>query len=180
MLHAENLKALYLKSPTSWRINWWPCLVNSKEISVDFLKSILMKAKLPVANCYPWTSLINMFFVVSSSSTCLLSILLKYENERLKLQFSSVAQSCPTLCDPMDCSRPGFPVLHQLPELTQTHVHWVSDAIQPSHPLSSPSPPAFNLSQHQGLFKWVSSLHQVAKGLGFSFIIQCIFRTDLL
>ena len=67
-------------------------------------------------------------------------------------QFSSVTQSCPTLCDLMDCSTPGFPVHHQLPELTQTHVHRVSDAIQPSHPLSSPSPPAFNLSQHQGLF----------------------------
>ena len=64
----------------------------------------------------------------------------------------SVAQSCPTLCDPMDCSTPGFPVLHQLPELAQTHIHWVSDAIQPSHPLSSTSPPEFNLSQHQGLF----------------------------
>ena len=73
--------------------------------------------------------------------------------------FSSVAQSCLTLCDPMDCSTPGFPVLHQLPEPTQTHVHWVSDAIQPSCPLSSPSPPAFNLSQHQGLFQWVSSSH---------------------
>ena len=76
--------------------------------------------------------------------------------------FSSVAQSCPTLCDPMDCSTPGFPVHHQLPELTQTHVHRVSDATQPSHPLSSPSPPTFNLSQHQGLFQWVSSLHQMA------------------
>ena len=64
-------------------------------------------------------------------------------------QFSSVAQSCPTLCDPMNCSNPGLPVHHQLPELTQTHVHWVSDAIQPSHPLSSPSPPALNLSEHQ-------------------------------
>ena len=64
----------------------------------------------------------------------------------------SLAQSCPTLCDPMDCSTPGFPVHHQLPELTQTHDHWVGDAIQPSHPLLSPSPPAFNLSQHQGLF----------------------------
>ena len=74
----------------------------------------------------------------------------------------SVAQSCPTLCDPVDCSTPGFPVLHRLPELAQTQVHWVSDAIQPSHPLSYPSPPAFNLSQHQGLFKWVTSLHQVA------------------
>ena len=64
----------------------------------------------------------------------------------------SVSQLCPTLCDPMDCSTPGFPVHHQLPEPTQTHVHRVSDAIQPSHPLSSPSPPAFSLSQHQGLF----------------------------
>ena len=78
------------------------------------------------------------------------------------VQFSSVAQSCLTLCDPMKHSTPGLPVHHQLPESTQTHVHRVGDAIQPSHPLSSPSPPALNLSQHQGLFKWVSSLHQVA------------------
>ena len=77
----------------------------------------------------------------------------------------SVAQLCLTLCDPMDCSMPGFTVLHYFPEFAQTHVHWISDAIQPSHPLSSPSPPAFNLSQHQGLFQWVSSSHQVAKVL---------------
>ena len=83
------------------------------------------------------------------------------------LQFSSVAQSCLTLCDPMNRSTPGLPVHHQLPELTQTHVHWVGDAIQPSHPLSSPSPPGFNLSQHQGLFQWVSSLQQVAKVMEF-------------
>ena len=82
-------------------------------------------------------------------------------------QFSSVAQSCPNLCDPMNLSTPGLPVHHQLLEFTQTHVHWVCDAIQPSHPLSSPSLPAFNLSQHQGLFKWVSSSHQVAKILEF-------------
>ena len=69
-------------------------------------------------------------------------------------QFSSVAQLCLTLYDPMNQSMPGLPVHHQLPEFTQTHVHWVGDAIQPSRPLSSPSPPAFNLSQHQGLFKW--------------------------
>ena len=69
------------------------------------------------------------------------------------VQFSSVAQSCPTLCDPMNCSTPGLPVHHHLPEFTQTHVPQISDAIQPSHPLSSPSPPAFNLSQHQGLFQ---------------------------
>ena len=81
--------------------------------------------------------------------------------------FSSVAQSCLTLCDLMDCSMPGLPVHHQLPELTQTRPHWVSDAIQPSHPLLSPSPPTFNLSQHHGLFQWVSSSHQVAKVLEF-------------
>ena len=97
------------------------------------------------------------------------------------IQFSSVAQSCLTLCDPMNCSTPGLPVHHQLPKLTQTHVHWVGDAIQLSHPLSSPFPSPFNLSQHQGLFKWVSSSHQVAKVLQFqrqhqSF--QWIFRTD--
>ena len=82
-------------------------------------------------------------------------------------QFNSVAQSCLTLCDPMDCSTPGFPVHHQLPELVQTHVHQVSDAVQPSHPLLSPSPPTFNLSQHQGIFQWVNSLHQVTKVLEF-------------
>ena len=84
-----------------------------------------------------------------------------------KVQFSSVTQLCPTLCDPMNCSTPGLPVYHQLPEFTQTHVHRVSDAIQPSHPLSSPSPPAPNPSQHQSLFQWVSSSHEVAKVLEF-------------
>ena len=81
------------------------------------------------------------------------------------VQFSSVAQLCPTLCDPMNHSMPGLPVHHQLPEFTQTHVHWVGDAIQPSHPLSSPFPPAPNPSQHQGLFQWVNSSHEVAKVL---------------
>ena len=83
------------------------------------------------------------------------------------LQFSAVAQSCPTLCDPMNCSTPGLPVHHQLPEFTQTHVHRVSDAIQPSHPLLSPSPPAPNPSQHQSLFQWVNSSHEMAKVLEF-------------
>ena len=87
-------------------------------------------------------------------------------------QFSSVAQLCLTLCDPVDCSMPGLPVHHQLPQFTQTHVHWVGDAIQPSHPLSSPSSPAFNLSQQQGLFQWTSSSHQVAKHWSFSFSIN--------
>ena len=84
------------------------------------------------------------------------------------VQFSSATQPCPTLCNPMDCSLPGLHThYHQLPEFTQTHILWVSDAIQPSRPLSSPSPPTFNISQHQGLFKWVSSSHQVDKVLEF-------------
>ena len=81
------------------------------------------------------------------------------------VQFSSVIQSCTTLCDPMNHSLPGLPVHHQLPEFTQARVHWVSDAIQPSHPLSSPSPPAPNPSQHQSLFQWVNSSHEVSKVL---------------
>ena len=80
---------------------------------------------------------------------------------------SSVAELCLTICDPMDWSTPGFPVHQQLPELAQTHILWVGDAIQPFHPLLSPSPPAFNLSQYQGLFRWVSSSNQVAKVLEF-------------
>ena len=80
----------------------------------------------------------------------------------------SVAKSCWTLDDPMDCSRSGFLVLHYLPEFGQTHVHCVGDAIQPSHPLSPLSPPGFNLPQHQGLFQWVSYLHPVAKVIGAS------------
>ena len=83
------------------------------------------------------------------------------------VQFSSGTQSCLTLCDPMNRSTPGLPVHHQLPEFTQTHVHWVGDAIQPSHPLSSPSPPAPNPSQYQSLFQWVNSSHEVAKVLEF-------------
>ena len=83
----------------------------------------------------------------------------------IRVHFSSVAQSCPTLCDPMDCSIPGFPVLHFLLDFAQSHVHWVRDAIQPSYSLLSPSPPALNLSQHWGLFQWVSSSHKVAKVL---------------
>ena len=84
---------------------------------------------------------------------------------KLVIAFSSVAQSCPTLCDPMNRSTPGLPVHHQLPDFTQTHVHRISDAIQPSHPLSSPSPPVSNPSQHQSLFQWVNSSHEVAKVL---------------
>ena len=97
------------------------------------------------------------------------------------VHFSSVAQSCLTLCNPVDCSMPGLPVHHQLLDFTQTHVHHVGNAIQPSHPLSSPSPPAFNLSQHQGLFQWVRFSHQVARVLEFQLqhqSFQWTFRTD--
>ena len=103
------------------------------------------------------------------------------EKTQTAMSISSAAQSCLTLCDPMNCRTWDCPVLHYLLELALTYVYWVRDAIQPSHPLSSPSPLAYNLSQHQGLFKWVSSSHQVAKVLEFQ--LQCqsfqwIFRTD--
>ena len=101
----------------------------------------------------------------------------------LSVQFSSVAQLCLTLCDPMNCSTPDLPVHHQFPEFTQTHAHWVGNAIQPSHPLSSPSPPVPNPSQHQGLFQWVNFLSEVAKVLDFQLqhqSFQWTPRTDLL
>ena len=113
-------------------------------------------------------------------------IFLNIESLFSSVQFSSVPQSCLTLCDPMNRSTPGFPVHHQLLEFTQTHVHRVGDAIQPSHPLLSPSPPAPNPSQHQGLFHWVSSSHEVAKVLEFQLQHQSFqwtsrtFRIDWL
>ena len=102
---------------------------------------------------------------------------------KFKVQVSLVTQLCLTLCDPMDCNTPGLPVHHQLLELAQTHVHWVGDAIQPSHPLSSPSPSDFNLSKHQGLFQWVSSSHQVANVSELQlqhWSFQWVFKTDFL
>ena len=123
------------------------------------------------------------FWVLSHCITLCFLFLEIHGTSPHAVQFSSVTQSCLTLCDPMDCSTPDFPVHHQLLELTQTHVHHVSDAIQPSHPLLSPSLPVFNLSQHQGLFQWVGSSHQVAKVLEFQLqhqSLQWIFRTDFL
>ena len=104
-------------------------------------------------------------------------------NQKQFIQFSSVTQLCPTFCNPRDCSMPGLPVCHQLPELAQTHVHRVGNAIQPSLLLLSHYPPAFNLSQHQSLFQRVSSSHQVAKVLEIQLqhqSFQWIFRTDFL
>ena len=101
--------------------------------------------------------------------------------QRPSVQFSSVSQSCPTLWEPVDCSTPDLTVHHQFLELAQIHVQRVGDAIQPSYPLSSPSPPAFNLFPHQGLFKWISSSHHVAKVLDLQFQHQdWIFRTDFI
>ena len=111
------------------------------------------------------------------------SVLRNYVLVISSVQFSSFVQSCLTLCSPMDCSTTGLAVHHQWMEFTQTHVHWVGDAIQPPHLLLSPSPPNFNLSQHQGLFKWLSSSHQVAKILKFQLqhqSFQWILRTDFL
>ena len=111
----------------------------------------------PLQGIFP-TEGLNMCLYISSIGRQVL-----YHGCHLgSLQFSSVqSQSCSSLCDAMNCSMLGFPAHHQLPVLAQTHGHWVSDAIQPSHPLLSPSPPAFNISQHHGLFQWVGLLHQV-------------------
>ena len=117
------------------------------------LKSLLMKVKEESENAGLKLNIQKMKIMASGPIS--------------SVQFSSVAQSCPTLCDPMNHSTPGLPVHHQLPEFTQTHVHRVGDAIQPSHPLLSPSPPAPNPSQHQSLFQWVNSSHEVAKVLEF-------------
>ena len=114
----------------------------------------------------------NKTYFIKSLRCSLCIILFKFPNHKdtslIGFQFSSVVQSCLTLCDPMNRSTPDLPVHHQLLESTQTHVHRAGDAIQPSQSLSPPSPPALNLSKHQGLFQWVSSSHQVAQNIGVS------------
>ena len=110
----------------------------------------------------------EMFYIVFLQNLLFLLYLLPVYSVNKSVQFRSVTQSCPTLCSPMDRSTPGLPVHHQLPEFTQTHAHWVGDAIQPSHSLSSPSLPTFNLSQHQGLFKWESSSLPGGQSIGVS------------
>ena len=119
-------------------------------------------------DCKGWAFTLQTYYRRSVEKWIVSGIFI-YHNSVL----SSVAQSCPTLCNPMSRSTPGLPVHHQLPESTQTHVHWVGDAIQPSHPLSSPFPPVLNLSQHQGLFQWVSSSQiRLPKYWSFSFNIS--------
>ena len=118
-----------------------------------FIYSIMEKTNLQVQS-----SFILLFLLL-----LLVYLIISYVSDQIR----SVAQSCPTLCDPMNRSMPGLPVHHQHPEFTETHVHRVRDAIQPSHPLSSPSPLAPNPSQHQSLFQWVNSSHELAKVLEF-------------
>ena len=134
------------------------------------MREVICGLTTTTGNSLPFTSekeeILHVLVLVSSS---------------FAVQFSSVVQPCSTLHDPMDCSTPGLSVHHQLLELAQTHVHWVGDANQPSHPLSSPAPPDFNLSQLQGLFQWVSSLHQVTKILELQHqSFQWIFKIDFL
>ena len=150
--------------------------VNLKEINFKHsLERLMLKLKLQYFGHLVWR-------INSLEKTLILG---KIERRRTGWQrmrwFISVTQLCLTLCDPMDCNLPSFPVHHQRPELAQTHVHSIGDAIQPSHPLSSPSSPTFHLSQHQGLFQRVSSSHQVARVLELQHqSFQWIFRTDFL
>ena len=132
-------------------------------------------------SCYREEYHTNIYSLDFFQIKVIFSTLYSTELWSCSVQFS--LSSCLTLWTTMDGNTPGFPVLHHLPELAQTHAYWVHDAIQLSHPLTSHSPPAFNLSQNQGLFKWVSSLHQVAKLLEFQLqhqSFQWIFRTDFL
>ena len=123
----------------------------------------------------------NWYFFYAICKSCFATLLwLQGNSESTSNNLLSSVQSlsCVRLCNPMNCSTPGLPVHHQLPEFTQTHAHWVGDAIQPSHPLLSPSPPALNLSLHQGLFQWISSLHQVAKVLEFQLTVPPMNTQD--
>ena len=156
-----------------WNVFWLPTSLIYLLVCYHPRLSVLILILYPISSPILLDFLLKFVFYSPFPSHLLLR----------NVQFSSVAKLCLILCDPMDCSTPGLPVHCQLSEFTQTHVHWVGDAIQPSHSLLSPCLPAFNLSQHQGLFKWVGSLHQVAKVLEFRLqhqSFQRTFRTDFL
>ena len=151
----------------------WKCIgfrpKTQKKMCPSLRNSLCTFPSLPPNASISSKTLFMHFCEMSPLGSWLLKFEITEENEKLKghHQFSSVAQSCLTLRNPMNRSTPGLPVHHHLPEFTQTHVHQVCDAIQPSHPRSSPSPPALNPSQHQSLFQWVNSSHQVEKVVEF-------------
>ena len=158
--HTHEMKMLIAQSgPTL--CNPMDCSLPGSSVHGIFQAKILKWVAIPFSRGYSqprnrtWVSCIAGWFFPTRAARI------------SSVQFSSVTQSCPTLCDPMNHSMPGLPVHHHLPELTQTHVHQGHDAIQPSHPLSSTSPPAPNPSQHQSLFQWVSSSNEVSKVLEF-------------
>ena len=143
---------------------WFSCTqtVQEETLPVKWTVEAYILNKLEIIVAYSTSSIQNSFNIKMS-----FFFFFKYHRWNGSVQFNSVTLSCPTLCDPMNHSTPGLPVHLQLPEFTQTHVHQVGDAIQPSHPPSSPSPPSPNPSQHQSLFQWVNSSHEVAKVLEF-------------
>ena len=155
----KNFLSAFLFSSSGTTITWISMRLISSKLTQRLLRlasGLFILFPLFCSSAVIYTILSSSSYIHSSASV--ISVISSFS-----VQFSSVTRSCPTLCNPMDCNRPGFPVHHHLLEFTQNHVHWVSDVIKPSHPLSSSS--AFNLSQHQGLFQGVSSLHQMAKVL---------------
>jgi len=153
-----------------------PDILESLQLGLATHSDLIIITKFLSTCCSQYTT--NIIFIFFSTSLMylppapapltIIPHLPEFQNIQFSLvQFSSVAQSCLILYNPMDCCMSGVPVHYQLPEFTQTHVHWVGDTIQSSRPLSFPSPPAFNLSEHQGLFKWVSSSHYMDKELEF-------------
>ena len=183
--------SIELVKPSNHLILCWPLLL---------LPSIFPSIRVfsnESALCMRWpkswssaSALVLPMWSNSKSKPCPFTVLISMPTAKLhdqlttaisSVQSSSVAQSSPTLCDPMNCSTPGLAVLHSFLEFAQTDVRWVGDALQLSHPLLPPSPPALNLSHHQGLFQWVGSLHQVVKVLALQHLsFQWIFRVEFL
>ena len=172
-----------------------PYIIRTPESASGLLLNKVVSGTLPVGQMAPYTVSVlsfrtrrNLQAYASSCRSLSLNVLAPVKNSNINTAYLvrrpeelSFSHLWVTVCDLMDCSTPGFPILHHLPEFAQAHVHWIGDALQPSHFLSPPSSPAFNLSQPQGLFQWVSSLHQVAKVLELQHqSIQGIFRIDFL
>ena len=177
MLHPIEKSEWNVWPTQDYRKNWIPKYYQRNYVMCSNYQKINLVIQFPGAK-----NKLTAHFAVHNDQVMKWSEL-QQSSHRTSVQFSSVAQTCLILCDPVNHSTLALPVHHQLLESTQSHVHRVGDAIQPSHPLSSPSPPALNLSQHQGLFQWVNSSHQVAKVLEFQFqhqSFQWTPRTELL